>query len=98
MTSCPTANGIRWVNPSIATVSPSRMVDSTASARVKKRDMHAFQCAAQAHLRGHISGVKCRKPEAKITGWQADESDLQRADFPRPRRGRRYPSLRPDAV
>src|SRR5436305_621326 len=30
---------MRWVNPSMATVSPSRMVSSTASARVRKRDM-----------------------------------------------------------
>src|SRR5262249_58863776 len=33
---------MRWVKPSIATVSPSRMVDSTASARVRKRDMRSF--------------------------------------------------------
>src|SRR5262249_13718461 len=46
MTSCPAANGMRWVKPSIATVSPSRMVDSTASARVRKRDMRSFPLRA----------------------------------------------------
>src|SRR5262245_21071003 len=39
MTSCPAANGMRWVNPSMATASPSRMVDSTAAASGRKRDM-----------------------------------------------------------
>src|SRR6266852_1981921 len=42
ITSCAAANGIRWVKPSMATLSPSRMVDSTASARVRKRDMPPF--------------------------------------------------------
>src|ERR1700684_3397896 len=32
MTSCPAACGIRWVNPSIATVSPSWMASSIARA------------------------------------------------------------------
>src|SRR5687768_9324323 len=42
MTSCPAANGMRCVNPSIATVSPSRTVAATACARVRKRDMPAL--------------------------------------------------------
>src|SRR3954453_16964077 len=32
-TSWPAANGMRWVNPSIATVSPSRTSEATASRR-----------------------------------------------------------------
>src|SRR5712671_1932003 len=39
MISWPAALGIRWVNPSMATLSPSRMVSSTASARERKRDI-----------------------------------------------------------
>src|ERR1019366_8420043 len=37
--SWPAACGIRWVNPSMATVSPSRMVLATASASDRKRDI-----------------------------------------------------------
>src|SRR5438477_1475531 len=37
MISWPAANGMRWVKPSIAIVSPSRMASSTASARDRKR-------------------------------------------------------------
>src|SRR5262249_50657582 len=35
MISCPAANGMRWVNPSIATVSPSRTWRAIASRRVR---------------------------------------------------------------
>src|SRR6266702_6193525 len=46
MTSWPAANGMRWVNPSIATVSPSRRTSSTASARERKRDIEALLCVS----------------------------------------------------
>src|SRR5437870_915420 len=37
MISCPAAKGIRWVNPSRATVSPSRTVSRTASESESRR-------------------------------------------------------------
>src|ERR1700730_11171770 len=37
--SWPAAWGIRWVTPSMATVSPSRMVSATACASDRKRDI-----------------------------------------------------------
>ena len=39
MISWPAAWGMRCVNPSMATLSPSRMVSATASASDRKRDM-----------------------------------------------------------
>src|SRR6266851_3860619 len=54
---------MRWVKPSNATVSPSRMVDSTASARERKRGMEHFPCATIAGLftgharQGQIAGA-----------------------------------------
>src|ERR1700746_946202 len=41
MTSCPAAWGMRWVKPSIATVSPSRTFALTASARDINSDIGA---------------------------------------------------------
>src|SRR4051794_30036176 len=39
ITSCPAANGIRWVNPSKATVSPGRINPAIASRRGTKSGM-----------------------------------------------------------
>src|SRR5258705_9745508 len=51
---------MRWVNPSMATLSPSRMVSSTASARDRKRDIGIRSSVIQAkgYLRGGPRRVK----------------------------------------
>src|SRR5690349_5257539 len=48
MASCPAACGMRWVNPSKATVSPLLRLRRTASARGRNSDMAASQTAVPA--------------------------------------------------
>src|SRR5581483_2803123 len=63
MISCPAAWGMRWVNPSMATVSPSRTLVFTASARVVMcgivRARRRFRRLFRKHSRGRSNAKTC---------------------------------------
>src|SRR5262245_58031417 len=60
-TSWPAACGIRWVNPSMATESPSRSTSSTASARDRTRDI--LKLSERVDLGACRAGsFTCRRP------------------------------------
>jgi hypothetical protein len=56
MISCPAANEMRWVNPSIATVSPSRTSSAIASRIVATLEMLTRQVSGSGCARGLLAG------------------------------------------
>src|ERR1700737_3404070 len=65
MTSCPAANGMRCGKPSIATLSPSRILSSMASARLRNCDM-SWSAGCRVIYGRSLSGSNAAVAESRI--------------------------------
>src|ERR1041385_4491760 len=93
MISWPAACGMRWVKPSTASVSPSRMVAAIASARDEIRAMQVFPGAFASYLRLRPGRVKWHIGSSWVSNDAGKSADLHGY-----RRARRDADARPHAL